>query len=174
MGKVSIGIRGWRFDEATVFDERGELRPLEDIPEDERNRLVRLSAILGEPCDACWLRYGSEGLDAANPVEIVYGEPLAEVLLCADHEPDFLFWFRERDGSRFAGTATLPDRFHEWFDDGGRAPEGYAGIEHVDEAPDRLPEAREQGGIEAVEQEVAGMDEAERAALDLDLDDLDV
>lgn len=173
MGKVSIGIRGWRFDEATVFDERGELRPLEDIPEDERNRLVRLSAILGEPCDACWLAHQSGDIERTRQVEVVYGEPLAEVLLCAEHEQDFLYWFREEGGRRFAGTATLRDRFHEWFHDGGRAPEGYAGIQHVDEAPDRLPGAGDRGRIEAVEP-AASLAEAEREALDLDLDDVDV
>lgn len=171
MDKVSIGVRGWRFDEEAVFDEDGDVRPVEEIPEDERNRLLRLTAILGEPCDACWL---TDGSDDANQVEIVYGEPLAEVLLCSDHEPDFLYWYREEGGSRFAGTATFRDRFHEWFDDGGRAPEAYAGIEHVDEAPDRLPEAGERGRIEGVESTNASLDEAEREALDLDLDDIDV
>ncbi len=174
MSKVSVGVRGWRFDEDAIFDETGELRPIDEMPADERNRLVRLTAILGEPCDACWLTHGTDSIEHANQVEIVYGEPLAEVLLCADHEPDFLYWFRELGGSEFAGTATLQEQFHAWFDDGGRAPVGYAGLDHVDEAPDRLPESPDRDTLDDVESQVSGLDDAERDALDLDLGDLDV
>ncbi len=174
MAKVSIGVRGWRFDEDAVFDENGEVRPLAEMPEDTRNRLIRLTSILGEPCDACWLLHGEANIEQANQVEIVYGEPLAEVVLCADHEPDFLYWFREAGGSQHAGTATLQDRFHEWFEDGNRAPEGYAGLEHVDEAPDALPDVGGEEELEEVEEQVNELDETERDALDLNLDDLDV
>ena len=53
MGKVSIALRGWRFDEAEVFDEDGEIRPLEEMSEETRKRLVRLRVVAGEPCDPC-------------------------------------------------------------------------------------------------------------------------
>jgi len=172
MTKVNVGLRGWRFDEDEIFDESGEIRPLADIPEDARYRLVRLTAVVGEPCDACWL--AEEDLAACNQADIVYGEPLAEVLLCRDHERDFLYWFRELGGSEFAGTVTLQERFHEWFDDGGRAPDGYEGLEHVDRDPGAIPMPTGAGELEAVECQVEEMDEAERDALDVDLDDLDV
>jgi hypothetical protein len=178
MAKISIGMRGWRFDEAEVFDEDGNFRPLMEMDEDTRHRLLRLSAVLGEPCSACWLIHGEENLDRANPASIVYGEPLAEVVLCRQHEADFLYWFREEGGDEYAGTGALQEEFHEWFADGGRAPEDYAGLEYVDEAPDELPEIpddpEERDGIPEVEQQVAEMDEAEQEALDVDLDDLDV
>ncbi|MFC7134061.1 MULTISPECIES: hypothetical protein [Salinibaculum] len=178
MGKISIGIRGWRFDEDEVFDDAGNIRPLNEMDEDTRNRLVRLSAVLGEPCSACWLIHGEDNLEKTNAAEIVYGEPLAEVILCSEHEPDFLYWFREAGGEEYAGTGQLQEEFHEWFADGGRAPEGYAGLEYVDEAPDELPEVpadpADRDGIPEVEEQVAAMEKAERDALDLDLDDLDV
>jgi len=178
MAKVSIGVRGWRFDEDVLFDEDGEVRDLSEMPDDTVYRLVRLTSILGEPCDACWLVHGEENIDEANPVEIVYGEPMAEVLLCSEHEPDFLYWFRDEGGSQYAGTATLQERFHEWFDDGNRAPEGYAGLDHVDEDPDALPDVGDEERVEqvedAVESQIGEFDEAEREALDLDFDDLDL
>ena len=175
MAKVSIGLRGWRFDEDEVFDADGEVRPFGEMDEDTRNRLVRLSALLGEPCNACWLIHGEDDIEQCNTGTIVYGEPLAEVLLCDDHEADFLYWFREEGGEEYAGSADLADAFHEWFADGGRAPEGYAGIDHVDEDPDALPDAAETAeSIPEVDRQVAEMDEREREALDVDLDDLDV
>jgi hypothetical protein len=174
MAKVSIGIRGWRFDEDAVFDDDGEVRSLAEMPEDTRNRLIRLTSILSEPCDACWLIHGEDDIEQANQVEIVYGEPLAEVVLCSDHEPDFLYWFREEGGSQYAGTATFQEQFHEWFDDGNRAPEGYAGLDHVEDDPDSLPDVSGEDELEEVEEQVSELDEAERDALDLNLDDLDV
>ncbi len=175
MAKVSIGLRGWRFDEEAVFDGEGTLKPLEEMPTDARHRIVRLSAILGEPCDACWLIHGEGELEAANPVSLVYGEPLAEVLLCDDHEADFLYWFREEGGDEYAGTRSFPEQFHEWFADGGRAPEGYAGLEHVDEEPDLLPDVGDaECSIPAVEEELEDLEEGEREAMDLDLDALDI
>jgi hypothetical protein len=175
MAKVSIGLRGWRFDEETVFDAEGNLRSLEEIPPETRQRLARLTAVIGEPCDACWLIHGAENRRECNPARVVYGEPMGEVVVCDDHEADFVYWFREESGADFAGTTAMRDAFHEWFADGGRAPEDYAGIEHVDEEPDALPEAPDTSeGIPSLEEELDQMDEEEREALDLDLDDLDL
>ena len=140
MGKVSIGLRGWRFDESAVFDEAGRFRPLEEMPDDDRERLLRLTALVGAPCDACWLVHGDDGLDECRPAAAVYGEPGAEVVLCRSHETDFDYWYHEDGGRELRGTAGFQSAFHEWFDDGGRAPEGYAGIEHVDTDPESLPE----------------------------------
>jgi len=177
MGKVSIGLRGWRFDEDHVFDEDGEIRDLDEMPEDTRYRVVRLSSLLGEPCSACWLVHGEANVEECNRGTIVYGEPLAEVLLCDDHEADFLYWFREEGGQAYAGSGDLQDEFHEWFLDGGRAPDEYGGIEHVQRHPDTLPDAageRTSDGIDAVEDQLDEMEEAEREALDVPLDDLDI
>ncbi|WP_135828481.1 hypothetical protein [Halorussus halobius] len=143
MGKVSIGLRGWRFEESDVFTENGEFKPTDEMPDDARKRLVRLQALVTAPCDACWLIHGDAGLDECNVADVVYGEPLAEVVLCADHEPDFLYWFAEAGGDRFKGQQELQDEFHEWFADGGRAPEGYAGVEHVETDPEDVPEPPE-------------------------------
>jgi hypothetical protein len=173
MAKISIGLRGWRFEESDVFDGSGELRPLDQIPEDARHRLLRLTAIVGEPCGACWLATGGDSREM-NQAAVVYGEPVAEVLLCRDHEPDFLYWFTECGGDEYAGSEALPERFHEWFDDGGRAPEGYEGLEHVDRDPDSVPEPGRPDELDEVEERVDELSDDERTALDLDLDDLDV
>jgi hypothetical protein len=178
MGKVSIGLRGWRFDEEAVFDGDGEIRPFDEVPEEARHRLVRLSSLLGEPCNACWLVHGEANVEQCNTGTVVYGEPLAEVLLCDDHEVDFLYWFREVGGHAHAGSADLQDEFHEWFADGGRAPDGYAGLDHVQREPDALSDAAgaDDGddGIPGVERQTEELDEAEQEALDVTLDDLDV
>jgi hypothetical protein len=139
MAKVSIGLRGWRFDEEEVFTDDGEFRSLDDVPEDTRKRLIRLTYLQGKPCDACYLVHGEENKKRCNQAEIVYGEPMEEVLLCSEHEADFLYWFREAGGTDAAGTETFRDEFHEWFVAGNRAPEGYGGLEHVDTDPDELP-----------------------------------
>ncbi|MFB6093301.1 MAG: hypothetical protein ABEK02_09860 [Haloquadratum sp.] len=139
MAKVSIGLRGWRFDEAEVFDDDGEFRPLDEVSDDTRERLIRLTYLQGKPCDACYLEHGEENQKRANKAEMVYGEPMEEVLLCADHEADFLYWFREAGGEAAAGTETFRDEFHEWFAAGNRAPEGYEGLDHVDTDPGGLP-----------------------------------
>jgi hypothetical protein len=173
MPKISVGLRGWRFEESAVFDAAGDLRPLDEIPEDARHRLLRLTAIVGEPCDACWLATGGDSR-AMNQAAVVYGEPVAEVLLCRDHESDFRYWFTECGGEAYAGGEALPERFHEWFDDGGRAPEGYAGLEHVDRDPDSVPEPGRPDELDEVEERVGELSDDERTALDLDLDDLDV
>jgi len=140
MAKVSIGLRGWRFEESEVFTDEGELKPFEEIPEEPRERLIRLTALVEEPCDACYLTYGEAEVARCAEAEIVYGEPLGEVLLCGDHEADFLYWFREAGGDAHRGETRLADRFHEWFADGGRAPDGYGGMDHVDDAPEGLPD----------------------------------
>ncbi len=174
MAKVSIGLRGWRFDEDVVFDEDGQVRDIAEMPEDTRNRLLRLRALLGEPCSACWLIHGQENIEQCNLGDVVYGEPLAEVLLCAEHEPDFVYWFQEEGGAEYAGTATLQDEFFEWFTEGNRAPESFGPIEHVDEAPDDLPEPMEADSLDEVAEQAAELEEEEQEALDLNLDDLDV
>ena len=143
MGKVSIGLRGWRFDEDEIFTDAGGWKPLEEIPKEPRHRLVRLQVVMNKPCDACYLIHGEENKRQCRPASIVYGEPLDEVLLCDEHEADFLFWFRERGGASIAGEETFRDAFHEWFDDGGRAPDDYGGMEHVEEAPEELPDLRD-------------------------------
>ncbi|WP_115862680.1 hypothetical protein [Halorussus litoreus] len=140
MGKVSIGLRGWRFDEDELFTDEGEFRPMDEIPDDARNRLARLQALVNSPCDACWLIHGDEGLEQCNVAEIVYGEPMSEVVLCADHEADFVYWFAEAGGDRYKGEQELQDEFHEWFADGGRAPEGYGSVEHVETDPEDVPD----------------------------------
>ncbi len=139
MAKVSIGLRGWRFEEDEVFTDDEEFKPLDEIPEDPRKRLIRLAYLVTEPCDACYLDYGEEEKHRAKQAEIVYGEPNEEVLLCADHEADFLYWFREAGGDRYRGREEFRDAFHEWYADGGRAPEGYGGMEHVETDPDEMP-----------------------------------
>lgn len=140
MGKVSVGLRGWRFEEAEVFTPDGDWKPLDNMPRDARHRLVRLQVVIGNPCDACYLLHGEANKRRCREASVVYGEPLDEVVLCDDHEADFLFWFRERGGRAIAGDEGFSDAFHEWFDDGGRAPDGYAGLDHVERAPDELPD----------------------------------
>lgn len=140
MSKVSIGLRGWRFEEDTIFEPTGDIKSLDEIPEDDRLRLVRLMTLVEEPCDACYLMNGEKNLRQCRTSEIVYGEPMGEVVLCGRHESDFLYWFREEGGDVFRGRAELADQFYEWFDADGRAPQGYAGIEHVESDPEALPE----------------------------------
>jgi hypothetical protein len=172
MSKVSIGLRGWRFDEDDVFDTDGAIKPLAQMPPDARQRVSRLTAIIGNACDACWLIEDEK--EECNVARVVYGEAMGEVLLCEEHEPDFLYWFREEGGEEFAGEVAMQEYFHQWFLDGGRAPEGYASMEHVEEEPDALPEAPDSGEIEPIEEELKGMDDEEREALDVDLSDLDL
>lgn len=168
MAKVSVGLRGWRFEEDDIFDEDGNFLPWGEMPVDARRRLARLQAVVDRPCDACWLTHGNENVDRCNTASVVYGEPMAEVLLCDDHEPDFYYWFREAGGDEYAGTEAFQERFHEWFAAGNRAPEGYAGVEHVvaDEAPD--PETPD---LEELNVELAPEEQAELDLRGLDLDD---
>jgi hypothetical protein len=139
MGKVSIGLRGWRFDEAEVFDDEGNFRSISDLSADARDRLLRLTAVHDEPCDACYLIHGDADIQSANVAQVVYGEPYAEVLLCPEHEPDFYYWYFEAGGEELRGTERFQDAFHEWFAAGNRAPEDYAGVEHVETGPADVP-----------------------------------
>jgi hypothetical protein len=175
MGKVYIGLRGWRFEEDEVFAADGTVRPLDNMPEDTRERVLRLSGLMGEPCDGCYLIHGQEAVDQVRPASVIYGEPGGEVLLCGKHETDFVYWFQEAGGREWAGEAELKDRFHEWFADGGRAPEDFGGVEHVEEAPDEVPEAPDpQRELPGIEEELAALNDEEREALDVDLSDLDI
>jgi hypothetical protein len=139
MAKVSVGLRGWRFEESEIFSEEGEFKPLDEIPEEPRTRLVRLAHLVEEPCDACYLIHGEAEKRRCNQATIVYGEPGDELLLCDRHEPHFLYWFREEGGEALAGEEEFRDEFHLWFADGGRAPEDYVGMEYVETDPDALP-----------------------------------
>lgn len=150
MGKVSIGLRGWRFDEEDIFTPNGELVALDDMPLDVRNRVVRLSQLVDAPCDACWLIHGNEAVEACNVAEVVYGEPLAEVVLCHEHEADMLYWYREAGGDAYRGDDAFQDAFHEWFAAGNRAPEGYGPDEHVETAPRELPQFDTVGDMDPV------------------------
>jgi len=157
MAKVSIGLRGWRFDEAEIFTDDEELKPLDEIPEEPRERLMRLVGLVEEPCDVCYLDYGEDEVHRCNQAEIVYGEPSGEVLLCPEHEPDLLYWFREEGGSEHAGSLEFGDRFHEWVAAGNEAPEGYGSVEHVDEDPDGLPDLPDQQDVrERIERDFEG------------------
>lgn len=143
MAKVSIGMLGWRFDEENVLDEDGDFLPLEEMPPNDRERIVRLGSIYNAPCNACWLIHGDANVDDCETARYVYGEPLSEVLLCEEHEPDFIYWFREDGGGEYRGTEEFEDAFYEWFLEGNRAPEGYEGMEYVETDPDDLPEPPE-------------------------------
>ena len=187
MAKVSVGLRGWRFDEDEVFTDEGDWVPLDELPSDTRNRLLRLGLLMDQPCDACYLVHGEDEKTRCNPAAIVYGEPGDEVLLCDDHEGDFLYWFREAGGNDLAGEERFRDEFHEWFAADNRAPEGYGPDEHVQEAPDELPdlptpEEAQRRLEEAVDYEEQRFDmrdavdwgEDTEDGEDVDLDDLDL
>lgn len=174
MAKVSIGLRGWRFEEDAVLDDDGSLKPLGLIPEEPRERIARLATLVDKPCDACWLIHGEENERQCNQARTIYGEPLGEVVLCEEHEPDFLYWFREEDGSDLAGNRLLQNAFHQWFADGGRAPEGYAGTDHVETDPASVPQPPRNPELDDLETELSEMDEERREALGIDLSDLDI
>jgi hypothetical protein len=180
MAKVSIGLRGWRFEESGVFTPDGEFRPLDEIPEDPRERLVRLAYLVEEPCDACYLVHGENEVERCRRAAIVYGEPGNEVLLCDDHEADFLYWYREAGGKAHRGDPAFRDEFHEWFADGGRAPEGYGGLSHVETDPEAMPDPpdpqelnrRLNEGFDGREIDLREQDDAE--AVDVDAADIDL
>jgi len=184
MAKVSVGLRGWRFDEDEVFTDDGEWAPLDEMSDDTRNRLLRLGILLDQPCDACYLEHGEAEKRRANPAAIVYGEPGDEVLLCDDHESDFLYWFREEGGSDLTGEEEFRDEFHEWFVADNRAPAGYGPDEHVEAAPEALPnlptpeeaQRRLEAAADYDEQryDLLGAVDGEETADDLDMDDLDL
>lgn len=140
MGKVSIGLRGWRFAEADIFNDDGMFKQLEEIPKDERKRLLRLVSLVEQPCDACRLIHGEDEIHRATQAAIVYGEPNDEVVLCEKHESDFRYWYQEAGGNEYRGTAEFDDAFEEWFADGGRAPDSFESVDHVDTDPETLPD----------------------------------
>jgi hypothetical protein len=170
MGKVSIALRGWRFEEDEVFDDDGRIRPLEEVEESTRERLIRLRVVAGEPCDACYLV--NEDKADCNVARIVYGEPLSEVLLCPDHETEFLYWFREAGGTEFRGDSQFADIFHEWFAAGNRAPDGYGGIEHVDTDPDRIPAPDMGEDVPELEEAIEELDDEALDDLGMDYSEL--
>ncbi|WP_121821242.1 hypothetical protein [Halostella salina] len=172
MSKVSIGLRGWRFEESEILTEDGDWRPLAEIPEETRDRLIRLRSLVTKPCDACYLIHGEAEKSRCREAAIVYGEPYSEVVLCDDHEADFLYWFREVGGEEYAGEEELQDEFHEWFAGGGRAPDGYIGVEHVDTDPEELPEPPEDAKPEEERRRINLREAMEPE--DEDLDDEDV
>ena len=175
MSKVNIGLRGWRFDEDAVFDDEGKIRPIGTMDPDARDRILRLVERIDDPCDACWLEAGPDNVEACDPAEVIYGEPRGEVVLCGDHERDFVYWFRNEVDDDLVGHPELGDAFHEWFADGGRAPDSFPPLEHVDEAPDEVPEAKDPfEEMPGLEEELQSLDEEELDALDVDLGDLDV
>ncbi|MFB6202313.1 MAG: hypothetical protein ABEI98_09910 [Halorhabdus sp.] len=171
MAKVSIGLRGWRFEESDVFDEDGSLKRLTEMPEDARERIRRLTELISEPCDACYIEHGDANVAQCNVGTIVYGEPMGEVLLCDAHESDFLYWFREEGGQDLAGTREMANAFQAWFDEGSRAPAGYSALDHVEEDPEQVPTPSPE--IQSLEVEIQEMDEEEREALDADLSNFD-
>lgn len=140
MGKVSIALKGWRFDEEEVFDEDGRFRPLSEMEEDTRLRINRLTTLREKPCDACWLVHGEEDKQRCRSAAYVYGEPRAEVLVCEEHLPDFSYWYLEEGGDTYRGEIAFQDEFHEWFDAGNRAPDSYEGIQHEATEPESVPE----------------------------------
>jgi hypothetical protein len=152
MAKVSVGLRGWRFDEDAVFDEDGEFLPLEEMEEDVRERLVRLTELVASPCDACWLIHGDENISECTVAEAVYGEFQSEVILCPEHERDLVYWYQEEGGKAYRGTDEFQDAFYEWLEDGNRAPEEFDGIEHVDTDPLDVPTPSAPSADERAEQ----------------------
>lgn len=140
MGKVSIALHGWRFDEDELFDQDGEFRPLSELDPDTRKRLVRLTALREKPCDACWLIHGDEEIHRCNVAQYVYGEPLAEVVVCEDHIDDFYYWFQDDGGAKHRGTDRFQEAFHEWFAAGNRAPPEFPGVEHTATDPETVPD----------------------------------
>jgi len=140
MGKVSVGLRGWRFEESEIFTDSEEFKPLEEIPEDPRQRLLRLSRLIEQPCDACYLIHGEADKQRCNQSAFVYGEPMDEVVVCTDHEPAFVYWYQNAGGSDLRGKPEFANAFHQWFADGNRAPEGFGGVDHVETDPEALPD----------------------------------
>lgn len=123
--KVCIGLRGWKFDPDNIFDAEGDMKPIDEIPEDDRLRVVRLREIIGNACHVCMLRNPEEGWDAWRKADAVYGEPTHEVLVCDEHEKEFLYWFWDEGGEEYKGENELQTRFHDWVEEGGEAPAGY-------------------------------------------------
>lgn len=123
--KVSIGLRGWTFDPDDVFDDDGELKDLEEMPDEDKLRISRLTEIIGNACHVCMLRNPEEGWDVWEKATVVYGEVTSEVLTCDEHESEFLYWYFEEGGKAYKGDDKLPDKFHKWVREGGEAPPDY-------------------------------------------------
>ncbi|MFB6072798.1 MAG: hypothetical protein ABEJ88_07505 [Halobacterium sp.] len=177
MSKVSIGFRGWRFDEDAVFDENGNYRDVEEMDEDVRDRFLRIPQLVDQPCDVCYLEVGDPDADEVADPTAVYGEPHGEVLVCDEHEREFYYWFLEDGGDQYRGEEELQDAFHEWVAAGNRAPDWYDGPDHVDTDPEAVPEPAADD-FEAVDVELPEAEQAsvnlregiEKPADDLDLD----
>jgi hypothetical protein len=173
MTKVSIGFRGWRFEESEVFDEDGRYRPLPEMNEDTRKRIERIPTLASQPCDVCYLEDEAGERESRNEPTAVYGEPGAEILVCDAHEATFYYWFLDAGGDEYEGTAELQDEFHEWVAAGNREPDHYEGPDHVETDPESIP-APDAGDLQGLPVEIP---EDERERLDLlegqDLEDLD-
>lgn len=149
MGKVSVGLRGWRFDEDDIFTDDEQFKPLDAIPADPRQRLLRLLRLVSKPCDACYLIYGEDEKHRCAEASAVYGEALDEVLVCDAHETDFIYWYQHAGGSDLRGEPHFADRFHEWFENGNRAPADFERVEHVETDPEALPDLPDAAEIQA-------------------------
>ena len=77
-------------------------------------------------------------------------------------------------GATSSARPEFKDRFHEWFADGNRAPEGYAGVEHVDTDPDAVPQPEPDVEMPTLEEEIEKLDDEELDDLGVGLDDLDL
>jgi hypothetical protein len=163
MTKVSIGFRGWRFDEDEVFDEDGSYRPLPEMDEDTRERIQRIPELSNQPCDVCYLAAQAGERESRDEPTAVYGEPGAEVLVCDAHEATFYYWFLDAGGDEHEGTPELQDAFHKWVAAGNREPEHYEGPDHVETDPDSIP-APAAGDLQGLPVELP---ESERARIDL-------
>jgi len=171
MAKVSLGLRGWRFDEEDVFTEDGEFREPAEMEEDVRDRVIRVADLVGSPCDACYLIHGDEHVEECDVVEVVYGELHSEVVLCSEHETDLVYWYQEGGGREYRGTAEFQDAFYDWFEAGNRAPEAFEGVEHVDTDPLSVPTPETPSAEERAEQwEVTDRLELRDGDVDLDQD----
>ncbi|MFC3476528.1 hypothetical protein [Halobacterium litoreum] len=169
MTKVSIGFRGWRFDEDEVFDEHGNYRDVDEMSDDTRERFVRIPQLVDQPCDVCYLEVGDADADEVNAPTAVYGEPRGEVLVCDDHEAAFYYWFLEAGGDEYEGSTELQDAFHEWIAAGNREPDWYDGPDHVDTDPEAVPEPAGDE-FEAVDVELPEEEQASVNLLDVDED----
>jgi hypothetical protein len=139
MGKVSVGLYGWCFNESDIFNESGHFIPLSEMPLDTSRRMSRLTSIIGSPCDICWSIHGDKDLSLCEVARVVYGEPFEEVLLCFNHEKDFIYWFREEMGFEQSEKPEFKNMFYDWFSNSNGAPDSYTGIEHVSTDQSSLP-----------------------------------
>ncbi len=85
---------------------------------------------------------------------IVYGEPMGEVLVCSDHEADFLYWFREEGGEPTAAKRRSAE-FHEWFQGGNRVHRMEHSDVHVQRTPAEVSVENNYAGIRELKEEVS-------------------